>query len=155
MKIDPGGGGHGYDSQIAMVSLRAGFSPLFLCLRSSRSGPSATQGTAVKVEGRQDGSSFFLSSDRPRAVHNGRGNLFFCFSIIPALPLMTRGELPRSRPLRAAPCQPAGEHIREAGSSLLLYFTDWEAVLHVEILFGAGGGALAVLQHVFPAALVR
>ena len=36
----------------------------------------------------------------------------------------------------------------------LLYFTLWEAVHHVEIFFRAGGGALAVLQHVFPVALV-
>ena len=36
----------------------------------------------------------------------------------------------------------------------LLYFTLWEAVHHVDVLFGAGGGALAVLQHVFPFALV-
>ena len=36
----------------------------------------------------------------------------------------------------------------------LLYFTLWEAVHHVDVLFGAGGGALAVLQHVFPFTLV-
>ena len=29
--------GHGWYSQLAMVSLRAGFSPLFVCLRTSRS----------------------------------------------------------------------------------------------------------------------
>ena len=59
--------------QLAMVSLRAGFSPLFVCLRASRFGPSATRETAAKVVGRQDGSSFFLSSGRPQAVHNRRG----------------------------------------------------------------------------------
>ena len=36
----------------------------------------------------------------------------------------------------------------------LLYYTLWEAVHHVDVLFRAGGGALAVLQHVFPVALV-
>ena len=47
--------------------------------------------------------SFFLSSNRPLAVHNGRGSLFFCFSIIPALAIMTRGELLCSRQLRCRP----------------------------------------------------
>ena len=86
--------------------------------------------------------SFFLSSNRPLAVHNGRGSLFFCFSIIPALAIMTRGELLCSRQLRCRPlstCRGAAfvqtskkKHCqaREAGSSLVLYFTDWEAVLH-------------------------
>ena len=41
-----------------MVSLRAGFSPFFLCLRASRSRPSATSKTASKVVGRQDGGAF-------------------------------------------------------------------------------------------------
>ena len=36
----------------------------------------------------------------------------------------------------------------------MLYFILWEAVHHVDVLFRAGGGALAVLQHVFPFALV-
>ena len=54
-KIDPGGESMGGIRRLAMVSLRAGFSPLFLCLRASRSGPSATLGTAAKVVGRQDG----------------------------------------------------------------------------------------------------
>jgi len=47
-----------------MVSLRAGFSPLFVCRQASRSVLSATRETAAKVVVRQDGSSFFLSSDR-------------------------------------------------------------------------------------------
>jgi hypothetical protein len=148
------------------VALRAGFSPLFLCLRASRSVPSATRETAAKVVVRQDGSSFFLSSDRPQAVHNGRGSSFFCFSIVPALPLMTRGELLRSRPLRCRPLSPcrgaafvkaSKKNIARRGRLAvvwLLYFILWEAVHHVDVLFGAGGGALAVLQHVFPVALV-
>ena len=37
---------------------------------------------------------------------------------------------------------------------MVLYFTDWEAVLHVEILHGAAGSVVAVLQHLFPVALV-
>ena len=49
--------GHGYYSQIAMVSLRAGFSPLFVCRQASRSVLSATRETAAKVVVRQDGSS--------------------------------------------------------------------------------------------------
>ena len=36
-KIDPGGESMGGIRRLAMVSLRAGFSPFFLCLRASRS----------------------------------------------------------------------------------------------------------------------
>ena len=36
-KIDPGGESMGGIRGLAMVSLRAGFSPFFLCLRASRS----------------------------------------------------------------------------------------------------------------------
>ena len=35
-KIDPGGESMGGIRRLAMVSLRAGFSPFFLCLRASR-----------------------------------------------------------------------------------------------------------------------
>ena len=43
---------------------------------------------------------------------------------------------------------------REAGSSLVQYFTLWEAVHHVEILSDAGGGLVVVFQHLFLVALV-
>ena len=36
----------------------------------------------------------------------------------------------------------------------MLYFTDWEAVIHVEVLPGSGGGLVVVFQHLFPVALV-
>ena len=41
-KITPGGGSVRDYRRFAMVSLRAGSSPFFLCRRASRSGPSAT-----------------------------------------------------------------------------------------------------------------
>ena len=48
----------GFYSQIAMVALRAGFSPLFLCLRASRSVLAPPFKTAAKVVARQDGGAF-------------------------------------------------------------------------------------------------
>ena len=77
---------------------------------------------------------------------------FFCFLILPALPLMTRGELLRSRPLRARPlstCRGAAfvkvskKNIARRGrlaAVWLLYFTLWEAVHH-------GTDAARLVQH--------
>ena len=94
-----------------MVSLCAGFSPLFLCLRASRSLLAPPFENCDQGCGQAGRWSFFLSSNRPPAVHNGQGSLFFCFSIIPALVFMTRGKLLRSRSLRSRPLSTGEERL--------------------------------------------
>ena len=86
--------------------------------------------------------SFFLSSNRPLAVHNGRGSFIFLLldytrschydkgvaTAQPVASLPPLVNLPGSG-FRANQ-QKKHCQAREAGSSLVLYFTDWEAVLH-------------------------
>ena len=54
-KLTPVAGLMGVVLQVAMVSLRAGFSPLFLCLRASRSVLAPPLKLRPKIVVRQDG----------------------------------------------------------------------------------------------------
>ncbi len=76
---------------------------------------------------------------------SARRQYFFCFLILPALPIMARGKLLRSRSLKRPPLANVPERLwssqqknmareQEAGDSLVLDFDDWEATEHGKIV---------------------